>query len=191
MKILIISCSHRAKQTSYKLGKQFEQKINAKRDVEVEIVELAEYDIHGCCTNALCVKTPEIRCTNKKDDFNKLYDKMIESDGILFLVPKYAPYPSKLIAIIERLTAISWWGYGQYNRTNEFILAGKSAAMMAFANSPGISVEMFLPLFSTYAEIGFDVIQFNEFPALYCNFVEVKHEDMMEVVAQAFHDKLN
>lgn len=194
MKILVISGSHRTKQTTYGLAEKFASKIKAKQNVEVEICELGTLNIHGCCATGACVQTPEKRCVNKNDDFNMLFDKIAKSDALLFIVPKYGPYPSKVVAVVERLMAISWWGYGQHKKINEFVLAGKPAAMVAYTSTPGIPVEVFFPLFFTFAELGFDMIKFKnklrKLPGMYFNIAQANTDQMMEAVAQSFCDKM-
>lgn len=190
MKILVIAGSHRSKQETYGLAEQFSQKIRDKREVEVEICELANLKLEGCCGTGACIQTPEMRCVQKQDDFNQLFDKMAESDAILFLVPKYSPYPSKVMAVIERLMSISWWGYGAHGKMSEFVLAGKPAAIAAYSSTAGIPAEVFYPLFFNFAELGFNVIKFNQLPGLAFNRSDQQDEQTMEVVAQAFHEKL-
>lgn len=194
MKILVINGSHRSKQTTYGLAEKFAGKIKSK-NVDVEICELANLNIQGCCATSACVKTPEKRCVHNNDDFNMLFDKIAQSDALLVLVPKYGPYPSKVVAVVERLMAISWWGYGQHKKINEFVLAGKPAAMVAYTTSPGIPIEVFFPLFFTFAELGFDMLKFkNKFrnlPGMYFNVSKGESDKMMDTVAQSFKKKLN
>lgn len=190
MKILVISGSHRSKQATYGLAEQFAQKLQGKGAIEVEICELANLNLHSCCGMSACTEQDNKRCVNKKDDFNTLFDQMVASDAILFLVPKYSPYPSKVMAVIERLMAISWWGYGQHGKMNEFILAGKPAGIVAFTTAPGIPAEVFFPLFFNFAELGFDVVTFNQFPGLFFSRSDNQDEQMMDMVAQAFAEKL-
>lgn len=201
MKVLVICGSHRSKQVTYGLAEQFAQKIKGKREVEVEICELANMKIEGCCGTAACTKTPEKRCVHNNDDFNKIFNKMAESDAILFIVPKYAPYPSRISAMFERLTSISWWGFGEHGKINDFILAGKPAAIATFCSTPGIPPEVFYPLIFNYSELGFKVAKFdtinvlgpnrdnlNQLPGLFFNRADNKDEEYMEKVAQALHE---
>ena len=190
MKILVISGSHRSKQVTYQLAEQFSQKIQGRCQAEVEICELANLNLNNCCGTGACVKTPEMRCVHNEDDFNKLYDKINESDAVLFIVPKYAPYPSKVMAVMERIMAISFWGYEQYGKMDEFAFAKKPAAMVAFASTPGIPVEVFFPLFFNFAGLGFNNITFNQIPGFYLNRADNKDDEMMEIVAQTFAEKL-
>lgn len=191
MKILVISGSHRSKQATYDYAKLFADKIKCKRDVEVEICELADMNIKGCCGTGACIKTPEMRCVHNDDDFNRLYDKIDASDAVLLIAPKYAPYPSKVMAVLERIMAIAFWGYEQYGKQDEFLFAKKPAAIVAFASTPGIPAEVFFPLFFNFAGCGFKTITFDNFPGLYINKADNKDEQMMEVVAKAFDENLS
>lgn len=190
MKVLVISGSHRPKQVTYQFSEKFAEKIKGKRDVDIEICELANLNLKNCCGTGECIKTPEMRCVHNDDDFNKLFDKINESDAVLFIVPKYAPYPSKIMALMERIMAISYWGYEQYGKMDEFAFAKKPAAIVAFASTAGIPIEVFYPLFFNFAGLGFETITFNQIPGMYINRADNKDEQMLDDVAQAFAEKL-
>lgn len=189
-KILVITGSHRPRENTYSLAERFSSKLNDQKNIQIEIAELAKMNVQGCCGTAACAQTEEKRCVHKQDDFTSLFNNMIASDAVLFIVPKYAPYPSRLLAVIERLMAISYWGYGEKGKIDEFVLYGKPAAMVAFSSTPGIPAEVFFPLFFGFAEAGFTPILFNNLPGLYFNKADGKEEEMLEMVANAFTERL-
>ncbi|MCP4146675.1 MAG: flavodoxin family protein [bacterium] len=164
MKALIVTGSHRKNQVSYATAEKFSKILKEKTPADIEICQLATLKIDNCCATSECTTSGENRCVRKHDDFNMLYDKMSQSDMVFFIVPKYAPYPSRFMAMLERMTAISWWGYGQHQKMDDFIMAGKPAAMLAFTSVPGIPKEVFYPLFFTFGELGFDTIRFDGVP---------------------------
>lgn len=187
--ILIITGSHRSKQISYSLAKLFENNLKKEFRTKAEICELANVEIRGCCALAQCSQTEEKRCVYE-DSFNVLYDKMVKSDGIIFVLPKYAPYPSKFMAMIERLVAISYWGFNAEGLLEQFDLFKKPAVVLAFAASPQISAERFYSLFDSIAAIGFDLVRDNNVPGIYLNRSLGNDEEEIRKLVKALMEKV-
>lgn len=76
--------------------------------IEVRTVPLVNYDFKSCILCGECAKTNG--CVYDKD-FNDIYDQMGKSDAIFFVVPHYAPIPSKLIMIFEKINEIMYAGW--------------------------------------------------------------------------------
>ncbi len=72
---------------------------------EVEIVPLIDYKLKSCRMCGKCLKSE--RCAHDKD-FNQVFEKLIDSDGIFFIVPHYAPLPSKLMIMFEKFEEIGY-----------------------------------------------------------------------------------
>lgn len=162
MKVLIITASNRSKQISYNIAMKLSRQIKKIKNTDVEILELCTKQINSCCANALCSQIPEKRCVYQKDDFNMIFEKLITSDAVFFIIPKYAPYPSKFMAFFERVVAISWWGYSQRGKIDDFVLYRKPVGVIGFANAPGIERNRFESLFESFQSIGFNLLSLKD-----------------------------
>jgi len=77
-------------------------------EVKVEVVPLVEYDLSSCIMCGKCGGSGKCLYDN---DFNLIYSKLVEADGIFFVVPHYAPIPSKLMMILEKLQQLCFVQY--------------------------------------------------------------------------------
>ena len=189
MKILIISSSHNSKQISYSFASTLAAKFE-KNSFQTEICELAKFDINSCCATGECGNNEKRRCIKTEDDFNHLCDKINDSDALLLIIPKYTPYPSKLIALLERISALSWWAYGIKGDIKEFNLISKPIANLAFVHVPDTPRNIFNPLFDNIYQIGFDTVTFDGRNGLFINRRDDNVEDQLDLVARKMMVKL-
>jgi multimeric flavodoxin WrbA len=98
----------------------------------VDIVPLIDYEMKPCRMCGLCFKTQ--RCA-RDDAFNRLFEKMIASDAIFFVIPHYAPLPSKLMMLTEKMQEIAFlhWCYDSAYR---FPLAGIPTGVIGHGGQP-------------------------------------------------------
>ncbi len=76
--------------------------------IDTEMIQLAGKNIHGCLACRRCFARKDGRCAQKKDDGNKLIDKMIEADGIVLGSPTYVTDVSPEIkALIDRACMVT------------------------------------------------------------------------------------
>lgn len=72
---------------------------------QTETLALIDYELNPCrmcaaCRDTdLCVRDPA---------FNRVYQKMQSADGIFIIVPHYAPFPSKLMMLCEKLQEMAF-----------------------------------------------------------------------------------
>jgi multimeric flavodoxin WrbA len=66
----------------------------------VEIAPLIDYELKPCRMCGQCFKTG--RCANDPA-FNMLHQKMVAADAIFLACPHYAPIPSKVMIVLEKL----------------------------------------------------------------------------------------
>jgi len=99
MKILGLVGSQRRNGNSYLILKEAFK----RRDVESEMVQLAETRIDWCNACGLCKDT--MTCVIE-DDIDFIFDKIVKADAVIFSVPRYLPIPSKFMALIERIGAL-------------------------------------------------------------------------------------
>lgn len=145
MKILGINASQRKDGSSYQLLQSaFEGVREEDKSIETETLQLADFEIKPCeaCYSGVqevkyygCAERP-YKCIIKDDDFDKVFQEMIEADGIITCVPLYTPIPSKFTALIERLMMIV---YSSSEIDKDFIwpLSGKPFGIIgtSFDNS--------------------------------------------------------
>ena len=91
------------KQHTYKASEQLLQKLQSLGDIEYEIVMLSDYHLEICKGCLLCLNKGEEFCPFK-DDRDRLIEKMISSDGVIFASPTYSFQVSGLMKIfLDRL----------------------------------------------------------------------------------------
>ena len=74
--------------------------------IETDILFLADARLEPCQACRKCVKTRA--CAIEKDDFKKVLARLKAAEALVLITPRYAPIPSKVVALIERLTSISY-----------------------------------------------------------------------------------
>lgn len=117
MKILGINGSQRKDGNSYLLLKSALEAAKEEDNlIETIDLQIRDFKIKPCEThysglhefeNWGCGKKP-YKCI-LKDDFEEVFQKMIEVDGIIISSPLYYPVPAKLVALMERLMAIVYF----------------------------------------------------------------------------------
>jgi multimeric flavodoxin WrbA len=102
MKVTAFIGSARKKHT-YKTTELFLQKLQSRGDIECEIVQLHEYNLGTCKGCIVCMDKGEELCP-LKDDRDKLIEKMLHSDGVIFASPNYFFHVSALMKLfLDRL----------------------------------------------------------------------------------------
>lgn len=111
---------------NYSLGKIKEK---YSYDVEIEIVDVKNFDIKHCLACSGCGKVKKtgqfINCVQSSDDMKYLEEKMIAADGIAIATPVYFGMPSDLFSKFIMRT--------RYIRHHDFALANKVVGVMAIA----------------------------------------------------------
>lgn len=76
--------------------------------IETELISLRGKRIHPCTGCYGCVTAKE--CTLEKDDFDEVFNKMLEADGIIVGSPVYnSSTPADLKALLDRAGFLSRW----------------------------------------------------------------------------------
>lgn len=97
MKVTAFVGSARKKHT-YNAAKTFLRELQSLGKIEYEIVRLNEYNLKICKGCKMCFDKGENLCP-LKDDIDKLINKMINSDGIIFASPNYSFQVSGLMKV--------------------------------------------------------------------------------------------
>ncbi len=94
---------------------------------EVEIVSLLDYKMQSCFMCGDCLKAQ--RCQHD-EDFNHLLEKMVGADGLFFVVPHYAPFPSKMMILLEKLEEMGFLGYSNDEKHYRSDWGGKPTGLI-------------------------------------------------------------
>jgi multimeric flavodoxin WrbA len=72
-----------------------------EEDIEVELIRLAGKEIQPCKACGYCTKGQG--CSQRDDDFQEIFNKMIEADGIILGTPVYfGSATAQLMALLQR-----------------------------------------------------------------------------------------
>ncbi len=92
--------------TSLKACKIIKKSIKEKREhINVKIISLRDYEFKPCTGCGSCFNKEN--CPNDKN-FNYVYNTIINSEGLFIVAPHYAPIPSKLSMILEKIEQIAF-----------------------------------------------------------------------------------
>lgn len=122
MKATYISASnmvlvHSENSTSYQLCEIAQTKMQQLLpSTQHQIIELKYHILLPCVGCGECFASH--RCV-QKDDFNHLYQEIIQSDVLIIVSPHYAPIPAKLTVLLEKMEQITFlhWGRDQSYRS--------------------------------------------------------------------------
>ena len=124
MKVLAINSSARKDgNTALLIGAVFEE-LN-KEGIETEMIQLAGKIIEPCKACWAC--GGKKNCVHKKDMFQEIYEKMVQSDGILLGSPVYtANISANMQAFLERASVVA-----DMNRSENLLRHKAGAAVTA------------------------------------------------------------
>ena len=110
MNIAIISCSNVSSSgkgsISLKTAEQLRDRIKTlHHENSVHLVDLREYRLTPC---GMCEGCAETQSCVEDADFNKLFGIVRQADELILVCPHYAPIPSKLSILLEKLEEISY-----------------------------------------------------------------------------------
>ena len=116
-KIICISASNivhsRNQSTSILLCEKIAATVR-ERGFICEIIDLRDSLLTPCIGCGKCYENK--RCYHD-NAFNKIYENIIQSDGVVFVSPHYAPIPAKLSMLLEKMeeiTFLHWWKDNTY-----------------------------------------------------------------------------
>ena len=77
------------KEATYQMVLEFEKDLRSYGEIHFEYVFLKDYHLEYCKGCKVCFEKGEEYCPSK-DDWNLLYEKMNNSDGVIFATPNYS-----------------------------------------------------------------------------------------------------
>jgi multimeric flavodoxin WrbA len=128
MKIAVVFGSQRHGGTH---GKIEEMMRSLEVNHDFDFIRMEETKINACIACEECTHTGRCVLPPSKDDmFQNVLDRLIGADAIVIITPVYAPIPSRLTALFERLLSISFFSHeiGKLERP----LKGKRTAVISY-----------------------------------------------------------
>ena len=136
MKILAISCSnvlHKQEDSISTRVCTLAEKILQQRQpgLLTETLRLGEVSLANCVFCGRCAETG--RCA-RDPAFNAVYQKMVQSDALVLVIPFYSIVPSKLTMLLEKLNQVYYTAWIKDSQAR-FALSGKKIALIAHGGS--------------------------------------------------------
>lgn len=78
---------------------------NTSGDADVRIIPLTDYNLKPCIGCGECFK--QDKCI-EDNDFNRIYNTICRMDGLFIISAHYAPIPSKLSMLLEKIEQIAF-----------------------------------------------------------------------------------
>jgi len=125
MKIIGINCSpHKSQITQKSLEACLNAVHNESSDIETDIIELADLNVHGCLGCGYCRK--QLKC-KQEDDFNSLIPVLCDEEvaGIIIATPVYlGTMTSQCKAFLDRTVALARNGSLLRNKVGGVLAVG-------------------------------------------------------------------
>ena len=142
--------------------------IRKHKEHKFDFIKMSETKIEGCVSCEQCGKTGKcILPENPNDKFQNVLIRLVNADVILVISPIYSPYPSRLVALMERLLSISYFGFtiGKIERP----LKNKQVAIICYGSSKIEDEKQMKLLFQKYL---MDEYSFTEINYKYINRID-------------------
>jgi NAD(P)H-dependent FMN reductase len=127
--------------------------------IGVEIVTLIDYDLQPCRMCGDCL--PTLRCS-QDGAFNQVHARMQSAQAVFLVCPHYAPLPSKVMILLEKLEEMAYLKYCQ-DITSLTPLHGKPIGIIAHGGQteealPYYKTALLDPLANAFASVQMRVI---------------------------------
>ena len=140
MRVVVVVGSHRRNGVAEHLANVFTGFLARENPaLQAETILLAEVRIEPCRACRECAKGKTCKIT--RDDFRKVLDRLSGADAMVLITPRYSPVPSKVSALLERLTSLSYFPTEEdpgYCRP----LRGKPWGLLAFDSQGTMDAEL-------------------------------------------------
>jgi len=108
-------------------------------EAQCAIIELKDKAIQPCIGCGECVNSH--RCSYN-DDFNYIYEKVINADIVFIVSPHYAPIPAKLSALLEKMEQITFLHWGKNNSYKSEVF-GKPTGVISHGGGEAWALESY------------------------------------------------
>lgn len=162
-KAVCISASNvmgsRKQSTSYRICERI-KKILDKDQVACTILDLREYEPNACIGCGQCYGSR--RCC-RDQEFNKIYELLAQADWCFIVSPHYAPVPSKLCMLLEKMeqiTFLHWWKDQSYHSE----LYGKLAGIISHGGGEKWALDSYKAMVNDTIANALDTVQMKVIP---------------------------
>lgn len=108
MRVIVVVGSHRRNGVTEHLAQVFASFLMREApNIEVKMIPLADLHIEPCRACRKCAAGNG--CVIHDDDLAQVLARLRTAQGIVLITPRYAPVPSKVAALLERLTSLSYF----------------------------------------------------------------------------------
>ena len=129
MKAVLVCGSPRKNGNTQKLLEIAQEALNGK-GIKTELILLGGKTVKPCIACEICKKNRDRACAVKDDDFNEIFDKIVEADGFVIGSPVYfGSATSQTTSLLHRA--------GYVSRANGNLLSGKTGAPVVVARRAG------------------------------------------------------
>lgn len=136
MQIICISASNvepaREHSASTRACELIRELAQAECDAQVDILPLIDYELTPC---RMCSKCLAAGNCIRDNAFNQIYARLAEADAVFVVCPHYAPLPSKLMMLLEKLEEICYLNWCQ-NQQYQTIVYRKPIGLVAHGGQP-------------------------------------------------------
>jgi multimeric flavodoxin WrbA len=131
--------------------------------VEVDILPLIDAKLKPCRMCGKCLATG--KCSHDKD-FNRIYEQLESADAVFVVCPHYAPLPSKMMILLEKMEEICYLNWCQ-NHDYHTIVFNKPIGLVAHGGQtaealPYYKTALLDPLAAAFASIQMRVVGVDE-----------------------------
>jgi multimeric flavodoxin WrbA len=136
MKILCLSASNiepaREHSVSTRTCELIREMIQADINAHIDILCLINYEMNPC---RMCGKCLEAGKCVRDDAFNQIYKKLADADAVFVVCPHYAPLPSKLMMLLEKMEEICYLNWCR-NQDYQTVVSKKPIGLVAHGGQP-------------------------------------------------------
>ena len=129
-------------------------------NVNHSVIELKSKKVNPCVGCGECFHSS--RCY-ANDDFNEIYNEIIDSDVILIVSPHYAPIPSKLAALLEKMEQITFLKWGKDNSYKSEVY-GKPTGVISHGGGESWALNSYKKMVNDTIANALDTIQLRIIP---------------------------
>ena len=147
------------KSTSLRISEKIKEILD-KSQVACDVLDLREYDMNPCIGCGQCYE--DKRCC-KDQQFNNIYDRLVQADWCFIVSPHYAPIPAKLCMLLEKMeqiTFLHWWKDQSYCSE----LHGKLAGIISHGGGEKWALDSYKAMVNDTIANALDTIQMKVVP---------------------------
>lgn len=185
MKIAIIFGSQRVNGLSSEIEKMI---VSQSLKHKLDFIHMAKNRIEGCTACQRCSETGIcVLPKSDADNFQQIFDRLVEADMIFIISPVYAIIPSRLTALFERLTSVLY-NSGVMN-TSKNPLLNKEVAIISYCSNQicdekelKIIFQKFVMRDYSFTDVNFEYLNSCENPnEIYRNVIEYVKDIILHI----------